>query len=65
MVDPSGSPREYSVEGTTFSPLGSVHTADGKDAAADLKSDPVQRVAEISSLCNDARILYNAVSLGS
>jgi Ca2+ transporting ATPase len=57
----TASPREYTVEGTTFSPYGSVTSADGKEAAAELKSDAIQRLAEISSVCNDAKIVYNAV----
>ncbi|KAF8061537.1 Ca-transporting ATPase [Lyophyllum atratum] len=56
----TGTPREYVVEGTTFSPFGSVRSADGKEAAAELKSDPIQRLAEIGALCNDAKIVYNA-----
>jgi hypothetical protein len=60
-VDKSGGLREYSVDGTTFSPHGSVTSADGKDASVDLQSEPVQRLAEISVLCNDARVVYNAV----
>lgn len=59
-VDPSGSIREYTVEGTTFSPNGSVYSADGKRASAELQSDPIQRLAEIASLCNDAKIVYNS-----
>ncbi|KAF8212415.1 hypothetical protein K438DRAFT_1928525 [Mycena galopus ATCC 62051] len=55
----TASPREYTVEGTTFSPYGSVTSADGKEATADLKSDAIQRLAEISSVCNDAKIVYN------
>lgn len=54
-------PREYTVEGTTFSPYGSVTSADGKSASAELKSDPIQRLAEISAICNDAKVIYNAV----
>ncbi|KAF8911134.1 calcium-transporting ATPase [Gymnopilus junonius] len=57
--DNTGAPREYTVEGTTFSPFGSVYNADGKEAVAELKSDPIQRLAEISSLCNDAKIVYH------
>lgn len=37
-------------------------SADGKDASVDLQSEPVQRLAEISVLCNDAGIVYNTVS---
>ncbi|KAJ7219107.1 Ca-transporting ATPase [Mycena pura] len=61
VVDGStASPREYTVEGTTFSPYGSVTSADGKEASAELKSDAIQRLAEISSVCNDAKIVFNA-----
>ncbi|KAF5330617.1 hypothetical protein D9619_006003 [Psilocybe cf. subviscida] len=59
VIDNNGSPRDFNVEGTTFSPIGAITTASGKDASADLKSDPIQRLAEISSLCNDAKIVYN------
>jgi Ca2+ transporting ATPase len=57
----TASPREYTVEGTTFSPYGSVTSADGKEVAAELKSDAVQRLAEISAVCNDSKIVYNEV----
>lgn len=60
VVGPSGSLRDFTVQGTTFAPHGSVSTADGKEAFAELQSDPLQRLAEISSLCNDATIVYNA-----
>ena len=64
MIDgTTGRPREYTVEGTTFSPHGSVYNADGKEASAELKSDQIQRLAEISSLCNDAKIVYHSVRL--
>ena len=64
MVDgATGRPREYTVEGTTFSPHGSVYNADGKEVSAELKSDQIQRLAEISSVCNDAKIVYHSVSL--
>ncbi|KAF7304679.1 Calcium-transporting ATPase [Mycena kentingensis (nom. inval.)] len=56
----TGSPREFTVEGTTFSPYGSVVSADGKEASAELRSDAVQRLAEISAICNDAKIVYNS-----
>ncbi|RDB24075.1 Sarcoplasmic/endoplasmic reticulum calcium ATPase 3 [Hypsizygus marmoreus] len=56
----TGAPREYTVEGTTFSPHGSVNSADGKGAAAELQSDPIQRLAEIASICNDAKVIYHA-----
>jgi len=62
IVTRPGKLREYLVDGTTFSPDGSVTSSDGKDASVDLQSEPVQRLAEISSICNDARVIYNAVS---
>ncbi|KAL0947102.1 hypothetical protein HGRIS_013240 [Hohenbuehelia grisea] len=58
-VDASGALREYTVEGTTFSPYGLVKSADGKEVAAERQSDPIQRLAEIGSICNDSRIVYH------
>ncbi|KAK7466948.1 hypothetical protein VKT23_004012 [Stygiomarasmius scandens] len=55
----TGAPREFSVSGSTFSPHGSVESVDEKGDAAELKSDPIQRLAEISAICNDAKIVYN------
>jgi len=43
-------------------PHGSVTSLDGKGASVDLQSEPVQRLAEISSICNDVRVVYNTVS---
>ncbi|EDR10933.1 Ca-transporting ATPase [Laccaria bicolor S238N-H82] len=60
VVDAStGAPREYHVEGTTFAPYGSITCDGGKEASAELKSEPIQRLAEIASLCNDAKVVYN------
>lgn len=55
-------PQEYLVEGTTFSPNGSVKSADGKPAT-ELRPEPLVRLAEIGSICNDAKIVYNAVRI--
>ncbi|KAL1728673.1 hypothetical protein EV714DRAFT_214773 [Schizophyllum commune] len=55
----TGGAREYTVEGSTFSPYGSVKLADGTDASTELKADHLQRLAEIGSICNDAKIVYN------
>ncbi|PFH52396.1 hypothetical protein AMATHDRAFT_173416 [Amanita thiersii Skay4041] len=60
VVGPESNVREYSVEGTTFAPYGLVRSADGKDASDEMRSDPIQRLAEISALCNDAKIVYNS-----
>lgn len=54
-------PKEYIVEGTTYSPYGLVKSTDGKDASAELSSEPIRRLAEISAVCNDAKIVYNPV----
>ena len=65
MIDAAtGSPKEYTVEGTTFSPYGAIQS-DGKTATSELLSDPIQRLAEISSICNDAKIVYNSVRVFS
>lgn len=58
----TGAPRDFTVDGTTFSPLGAIHAADGEKASAELQSEPIQRLAEISSLCNDAKIVYSKVN---
>ncbi|KZT11543.1 calcium-transporting ATPase [Laetiporus sulphureus 93-53] len=55
----TGSPKEYTVEGTTYAPHGLVKSADGKDASAELRSKSIQRLAEISAICNDAKIVYH------
>ncbi|KAI0086326.1 calcium-transporting ATPase [Irpex rosettiformis] len=60
VVDPTCTPREYIVEGTTFSPVGLVKPADGKDVYAEPLPEPLLRLAEISSICNDSKILYHA-----
>ena len=49
------------MEGSTFSPLGSVSSAEGKSASVDLRSEPLQRLAEIAAICNDSKIIYHAV----
>ncbi|QRW00271.1 calcium transporting ATPase [Ceratobasidium sp. AG-Ba] len=56
----SGSPVEYTVEGTTFSPSGSVSTSKGQVVSGpELQTESVVRLSEISALCNDAKIIYN------
>ncbi|KIK59711.1 hypothetical protein GYMLUDRAFT_244928 [Collybiopsis luxurians FD-317 M1] len=60
VVDGKGNLREYVVEGTTFSPHGDVLTADGKPAGAELQSDAIHRLAEISAICNDSKIVYHS-----
>ena len=62
MVDISGTPREFLVEGTTFAPEGSVIPADDK-SSAEVRSEPLLRLAEISAICNDSKIIYHAVCL--
>ena len=54
-------PKEYLVEGTTFAPYGLVTSLDGQEVDAELRSEPVQRLAEICAICNDAKIVFNQV----
>ncbi|KAI0262859.1 hypothetical protein BC834DRAFT_971682 [Gloeopeniophorella convolvens] len=58
-INQSALPQEYHVDGSTFSPHGSVTSADKQDASVDLQSEPAQRLAEICAVCNDAKIIYN------
>ncbi|KAJ3883752.1 Ca-transporting ATPase [Lentinula edodes] len=60
VVDGTGALREYTVEGTTFSPLGNILTAGGKPAGAELQSDVIYRLAEIGAICNDSKIVYHS-----
>ncbi|KAI0948269.1 hypothetical protein AcV7_009069 [Taiwanofungus camphoratus] len=55
----TGALKEFTVEGTTFAPHGSVRSADGKHASAELNSEPVSLTAEISAICNDAKVVYH------
>jgi Ca2+ transporting ATPase len=57
----SDTPREYLVEGTTFAPHGLVTSLDGQEVDAELRSEPIQRLAEICAVCNDAKIVFNSV----
>jgi len=57
----NNTPKEYLVEGTTFAPHGLVTSLDGQEVDAELRSEPIQRLAEISALCNDAKIVFNSV----
>ena len=54
---------ELAVEGTTFSPRGSIMTPQGKPAV-DLaqSSSTVRQMAEVAALCNDARLAYDSLS---
>jgi Ca2+ transporting ATPase len=56
-------PKEYLVEGTTFAPDGLVTSLDGQEVDAELCSEPIQRLAEISAICNDAKIVFNSVKV--
>ncbi|KAF8447920.1 hypothetical protein L210DRAFT_3610095 [Boletus edulis BED1] len=52
------SPKEYQVEGSTYSPHGSVQSSGSKSSGLGL--DPIRRLAEICAVCNDAKIIYQA-----
>lgn len=58
--DSSASLKELDVEGTTFSPRGAVKQ-DGKPVTDIIqKSSTVRQVAEVTALCNDAHLAYDA-----
>ena len=55
-------PKGYLVAGTTFAPHGLVTSLDGQMVDdAELRSEPIQRLAQISAICNDAKIVFNSV----
>jgi Ca2+ transporting ATPase len=52
---------EYSVGGSTFAPIGDITTLDGKHAEkTQVRTAPVDKLVEISAICNDAKISYNS-----
>ena len=54
---------EYSVGGTTFAPVGSISTLEGKHAEkTEVRTNAVNKLVEICAVCNDAKIAYNSVS---
>lgn len=54
---------EYQVGGTTYAPLGDVTTLEGKHGErAEVRTAPVDKLVEICSICNDAKVSYNAES---
>ncbi|GAA5833855.1 hypothetical protein JCM11251_005988 [Rhodosporidiobolus azoricus] len=56
----NGQLEEFQVEGTTYAPTGSV-LSNGTAVNDQVLSRPsVSRLAQIASLCNDAKIAYNA-----
>lgn len=61
LVSSTGQVREYVVEGTTFAPEGLVKSIDGKEVSPEHRTGPIQRLAEISALCNDAKIVFDEV----
>jgi Ca2+ transporting ATPase len=52
--------KEYLVSGSTFAPIGDVTTPDGRTAEKrSVRTAPVDRLIEICSICNDAKVAYN------
>jgi Ca2+ transporting ATPase len=52
---------EYKVGGGTFAPIGEVTTLDGQHAEkSKVRTAPVDKLVEISAICNDAKISYNS-----
>lgn len=51
---------EFQVGGTTYAPTGSVSTMDGAYAPKELvRTAPVDKLVEICSICNDAKVNYH------
>lgn len=63
-IDNGTSPiREYRVTGSTFAPSGEISALDARFAEKGIvRTRPIERLVEISAICNDARIAYNDVS---
>lgn len=58
-IDSKNDIAEFQVGGTTYAPTGAVSTTDGKHAPRDLvRTAPVDKLVEICSICNDAKVNY-------
>ncbi|GAA5952136.1 hypothetical protein JCM21900_006919 [Sporobolomyces salmonicolor] len=56
----NGTVQDFKVEGTTFAPTGSILTVDGEKVDSQvLSSRTMSRLAQVASLCNDAKIAYS------
>ncbi|GAA5891555.1 hypothetical protein JCM5296_004256 [Sporobolomyces johnsonii] len=56
----NGTVQDFKVEGTTYAPTGSILTVDGEKVDSQVLASPtVSRLAQIASLCNDAKIAYS------
>lgn len=59
-IDSRDGVAEFRVGGTTYAPTGSVSTMDGEYAPRELvRTAPVDRLVEICSVCNDAKVNYH------
>lgn len=60
-IDNGTSPiREYRVTGHTFAPSGEITALDARFSEKGIvRTRPIERLMEISAICNDARIAYN------
>jgi P-type Ca2+ transporter type 2A len=61
----TNTPQEYTVEGTTYAPEGDIKlVTSGKVLKGpELQTDTLVRLAEICTICNDSKVVYNEVSL--
>lgn len=57
IVNSQGTTSEYTVEGTTFSPQGSIRDTKGNSHSL---TEPLVRTAEIATICNDSKIIFNS-----
>jgi Ca2+ transporting ATPase len=55
----AGDLQELSVDGTSYEPIGAVNVLSGKDNVSPVQNSVLNDVSMISSLCNDARIVYD------
>ncbi|CEQ39834.1 SPOSA6832_01395, partial [Sporobolomyces salmonicolor] len=56
----NGTVQDFKVEGTTYAPTGFILTVDGEKVDSQvLTSRTMSRLAQVASLCNDAKIAYS------
>ncbi|KAF8528225.1 hypothetical protein BU17DRAFT_81482 [Hysterangium stoloniferum] len=61
VMSDAGAVQEYTVDGTTYAPEGTIRSAVTGETihGSRLRTDPLVRLAEISAICNDSKIIYN------
>ncbi|KIJ30306.1 hypothetical protein M422DRAFT_268171, partial [Sphaerobolus stellatus SS14] len=59
IVSDTGALQEYIVDGTTYAPEGDIRSVSTGQVIKAAPAEPLIRLAEISAICNDAKVVYS------